>query len=45
MYKNIPDTSNNWLKEMSKNIDQIKVWGELKLNGLTDGPKEIELVE
>ncbi len=43
MYKNIPDTSINWLKEMSKNIDQIKVWGELKLNGLTDGPKEIEL--
>jgi DNA (cytosine-5)-methyltransferase 1 len=43
VYKNITDSSVNWLKEMSKNIDQIKVWGELKLNGLTDGPKEIEL--
>lgn len=43
IYKNIPDTSVNWLKEMSKNIDQIKVWGELKLNGLSDGPKEIKL--
>lgn len=43
LYKNITDTSVNWLKEMSKNIDQIKVWGELKLNGLSDGPKEIVL--
>jgi DNA (cytosine-5)-methyltransferase 1 len=43
MYKNVPDSSVNWLKEMSKNIDQIKAWGELNLNGLTDGPKEIEL--
>ena len=43
IYKNVPDTSANWLKEMSKNINQIKAWGELKLNGLSDGPKEIEL--
>lgn len=43
LYKNVPDTSVNWLKEMSKNINQIKVWGELELNGLSDGPKEIEL--
>ena len=43
LYKNITDTRVNWLKEMSKNIDQIKVWGELKLNGLSDGPKEIVL--
>ncbi|GGZ88194.1 DNA cytosine methyltransferase [Algibacter mikhailovii] len=43
LYKNIPDSSVNWLREMSKNIDQIKVWGELGLNGLSDGPKEIEL--
>ena len=43
IYKNITDSSINWLKEISKNIDQIKVWGELELNGLTDGPKEIEL--
>lgn len=43
LYKNVPDTSVNWLKEMSKNINQIKIWGELDLNGLADGPKEIEL--
>jgi DNA (cytosine-5)-methyltransferase 1 len=43
LYKNVTDTSANWLKEMSKNIKQIKVWGELELNGLSDGPKEIAL--
>ncbi|WP_248724029.1 DNA cytosine methyltransferase [Seonamhaeicola sp. ML3] len=43
LYENVPDSSVNWLKEMSKNIKQIKVWGELELNGLTDGPREIEL--
>lgn len=42
LYRNVNDTSANWLKEMSKNIKQIKVWGELELNGLSDGPKEIE---
>ncbi|MCB4800025.1 DNA cytosine methyltransferase [Neotamlana laminarinivorans] len=42
LYKNLPDTSENWLKEMSKNIKQIKLWGELELNGLANGPKEIE---
>jgi len=43
LYKKVPDTSKNWLSEMSKNINQIKLWGELELNGLSDGPKEIEL--
>ena len=42
-YKKVVDTSVNWQKEMSKNIDQIKAWGELGLNGLSEGPKEIEL--
>lgn len=42
-YKKIPDTNLNWLKEMLKNIDQIKVWGELKLNGLSSGLKQMEL--
>ena len=28
---------------MSQNIGQIKNWGELELNDLTSGPKEIEL--
>lgn len=43
LYENLVDSSTSWLKEMSKNIDQIKDWGELELNGLSDGPKEIEL--
>jgi len=43
LYKSVDDTDSNWLREMSKNIEQIKVWGELELNGLSDGPKEIEL--
>lgn len=43
LYKNVPDTRANWQKEMSKNIRQIKLWGELELNGLAGGPKEIDL--
>ncbi|MFP4846087.1 DNA cytosine methyltransferase [Winogradskyella sp. PE311] len=43
LYTNLVDSKVDWLKEMSKNISQIKEWGELELNGLSDGPKEIEL--
>lgn len=43
LYKDVSDSNVNWLKEMSKNIKQIKDWGELDLNGLSKGPKEIEL--
>ncbi|WP_417238764.1 DNA cytosine methyltransferase [Bizionia sp.] len=43
LYKNIVDTNASWLKEMTKNINQIRVWGELELNGLSDGPKKTEL--
>ena len=43
IYKKVPDSDFNWLEEMSKNINQIKVNGELELNGLADGPLEIAL--
>lgn len=43
IYKNLVDSNTAWLKEMSQNIKQIKKWGELELNGLSFGPKEIEL--
>ncbi len=43
LYKNLVDSNSSWLKEMSKNINQIKNWGELDLNGLSSGPEEIEL--
>jgi DNA (cytosine-5)-methyltransferase 1 len=43
LYQNLVDSTPNWLKEMSQNINQIKNWGELELNGLSSGPKEIEL--
>jgi DNA (cytosine-5)-methyltransferase 1 len=43
LYQNLEDSNSSWLEEMSKNIDQIKQWGELQLNGLSSGPKELEL--
>ena len=43
IYENLIDSNTAWLKEISKNIGQIKKWGELELNGLFSGPKEIEL--
>mgnify|MGYP006090071715 CR=1 FL=1 len=43
IYKNLVDSNTAWIKEMSQNIGQIKNWGELELNDLTSGPKEIEL--
>lgn len=43
LYENLVDSSSSWLKVMSQNIEQIKVWGQLQLNGLFDGSDEIEL--
>lgn len=43
LYQNLVDSNSAWLKEMSQNINRIKKWGELELNGLSSGPKEIEL--
>lgn len=43
LYQNLVDSDSYWLKEMSQNINQIKKWGELELNGLSSGPKNIEL--
>jgi DNA (cytosine-5)-methyltransferase 1 len=42
LYQNLVDSDTAWLKEMSQNIKQIKKWGELELNELTTGPKEID---
>ncbi|MCT4628291.1 DNA cytosine methyltransferase [Winogradskyella sp.] len=42
LYQNLVDSDSAWLKEMSQNIKQIKKWGELELNGLSSGPKNIE---
>lgn len=43
LYEKTLDTSRNWLNEMSQIINQIKDWGDLELNGLSKGPKKIEL--
>lgn len=39
VYKNIDDTNKNWEKYLNKYIHKIKKWGDLNLNGLSDGPK------
>jgi DNA (cytosine-5)-methyltransferase 1 len=43
IYKNLADSNTSWLKELARNIGQIKKWGELELNELSSGPKEIKL--
>ena len=43
VYKNLKDSDVNWLKYIDKYIDKIKNWGDLELNGLSDGPKQIRL--
>ena len=43
LYKNLVDNDSGWLTVMEQNINQIKNWGELELNGLSSGPKKIEL--
>tara|TARA_B110000503_G_C7153369_1_gene416182 strand:- start:10 stop:1563 length:1554 start_codon:yes stop_codon:yes gene_type:complete len=43
IYKKINDSNAEWLKEMTQNINQIMEWGEIDLNGLSSGPKNIDL--
>src|SRR5690606_16714520 len=42
LYENLVDSNTSWLKEMTQNLNQIKKWGELELNGLAKGSKIIE---
>jgi len=42
VYKNLQDSDANWEKYLGKNIIKIKKWGDLNLNGLSDGPKHIK---
>ncbi len=41
VYKNLKDSDLNWLKYIDKYIAKIKKWGDLELNGLSGGPKQI----
>ena len=40
VYKNLKDSDLNWLKYIDKYIAKIKKWGDLELNGLSDGPTQ-----
>lgn len=42
VYKNLKDSDENWIKYLNKCIAKIKKWGDLELNGLSDGPKRID---
>ena len=42
VYKNLKDSDENWMKYFKKYIAKIKKWGDLELNGLSDGPKSID---
>lgn len=41
VYKNLKDSDVNWLEYMEKNISMIKKWGDMELNELRNGPKQI----
>jgi DNA (cytosine-5)-methyltransferase 1 len=41
IYQNLTDSKENWENHLGKCISQIKKWGDLKLNGLSNGPKSI----
>ncbi|MFT6441732.1 MAG: DNA (cytosine-5)-methyltransferase 1 [Parvicella sp.] len=41
VYKNLDDSDENWEKYLTKYISKIKEWGDLNLNGLSNGPKQI----
>jgi DNA (cytosine-5)-methyltransferase 1 len=41
VYKNLKDSDVNWLKYIDKYIAKIKKWGDIELNGLSDGPQQI----
>lgn len=43
IYNYLEDSNKAWLKEISRNIKQIKKWGDLDLNGLSNGPSEVNL--
>ena len=41
VYKKLKDSDVNWLKYIDKHIAKIKKWGDLELNGVSDGAKQI----
>lgn len=41
IYKNLTDSQKNWEKYIAKYLNKIKEWGEIDLNGLSNGPKTI----
>jgi DNA (cytosine-5)-methyltransferase 1 len=43
LYTKLIDSHKNWLSLMTKNLNQIKKWGDLELNYLSNGPLNIEL--
>ncbi|MFY0686261.1 MAG: DNA cytosine methyltransferase [Cyclobacteriaceae bacterium] len=38
LYKNLSDSNENWVQLISGQIDKLKKWGEIPLNGLSKGP-------
>lgn len=38
VYNNLRDSDVNWLRYMNQYIAKIKQWGDIELNGLSDGP-------
>jgi DNA (cytosine-5)-methyltransferase 1 len=38
LYENLNDSSEAWSKTMSDQIKKLKKWGDLELNGLSNGP-------
>lgn len=41
IYQNLKDSSVDWEKHIRKHISKIEKWGDLNLNGLSNGPKPI----
>lgn len=41
VYKNLNDSNESWKKYIEKYLAKIKKWGDLNLNGLSNGPKAI----
>lgn len=41
IYNSLQDSNENWVRLMNYNIDRIKDWGELSLNGLKNGAKKL----
>jgi DNA (cytosine-5)-methyltransferase 1 len=38
LYKNISDNNSTWIELISNQIDKLKNWGDIPLNGLSNGP-------